>query len=134
MDNKQIDLTLEGKKNFELAMQIACNSHPKIVGWSIYETESENKKTKFKHLVLHWVNNDRKDERRVNLFPYEFNTQQAIEFCWGWLEKEPVAYKQPDHDGDNDKGFHLFTESWGQVNSDYTAFIAIKPIWAMYGK
>lgn len=132
MDNKHIDLTLEGKTNFERAMQIACSSHTSIVGWTIYETESEDKKTKFKHLVLHWCIPDR--NTTINKFPFEMDTKQATEFAWGWLDKEPVAYGQPDHDGDNGKGFHLFNESWGHVAGDWSAFVAIKPIWAMYGK
>ena len=124
MDNKHIELALEGKNTFGLAMQIACSGHSKIVGWSIFEDEK-----KCKCLALHWVDN----KKNVNLFPYEMNFQQATEFAWGWLEKEPMG-RQPDHDGDNGRGFYLFTHSWGMVNSDYTAFIAMKPIWAMYGK
>ena len=101
MDNRRIDLTLQGKTDFELAMKLACSAHNGIAGWSIYESESENKKVKFKHLVFHWCIPGGSAE--VNKFPFAMNTQQATEFAWGWLEKEPVAYGQPDHDGDNDK-------------------------------
>jgi hypothetical protein len=127
MDNKSIELKLEGKANFIHAMEIACSSHRKTVGWSIWE-EGEKK---IRCLVLHWTASSAKN---INLLPYEMSVDQVIEFAWGWLEKEPVGHNQPDHDGDNGKGFHMFTHSWGMVNSDYTAFVAIKPIWAMYGK
>lgn len=126
MDNRQIDLHLNGKKDFDLAMQLACSDHKSVKGWSIYQKE------KFRHLVLHWCVPD--GNTKINQFPFEMNTEQAISFAWGWLEKEPIAYSQPDHDGDNDRGFHIFNESWGYVNSDWSALIAIKPIWAMYGK
>lgn len=126
MDNLQIDLQLTGKENFRRALEIACSQHRTTVGWSFHEPKDE----KGRCLVLHWTDND----KTVNRFPYEMSTEQVIEFAWGWLEKEPVATKEPDHDGDNSKGFRVFTESWGRVAGDYTAFVAIKPIWAMYGK
>lgn len=132
MDNKHFDIKLNGRKNFEFAMQIACSSISVIKGWSIYETEREGKETKFKHLVLHWCVPDRSNH--INKLPFDMSTAQATEFAWGWLEKEPVAYSEPDHDGENGMGFHIFTEGWGQVNGDYSAFVAMKPIWAMYGK
>lgn len=62
------------------------------------------------------------------------NVEKVTEFAWGCLESNKPTAKEPDHDGDNDKGFRLFTESWGQVFGEYQAFVAIEPIWAMYGK
>jgi len=40
---------------------------------------------------------------------------------------------QPDHDGDNYKGFRLENDFWGQIDG-CEAFLSIEPIWAMYGK
>lgn len=59
---------------------------------------------------------------------------ETINFVWGWLEKTSPLTSEPDHDGDNGKGFFIFNESWGHVFGEWQAFIAIEPIWAMYGK
>lgn len=42
--------------------------------------------------------------------------------------------RQPDHDGDNEKGWRLYNETWGMVGGDHSAFAAVEPAWAMYGK
>jgi hypothetical protein len=49
-----------------------------------------------------------------------------------WLASADFG-KQPDHDGDNEKGWHLYNESWGHVDGPYAVF-AVEPSWQMYGK
>ncbi len=119
MDNTLINIQSEGRKNFERAMQIAASRWNTTVGFRIYENK----------MVLYWTKSD-----KTILLPYEMNIEKITEFAWGWLEATKPTAKEPDHDGDNDKGFHLFTESWGQVFGEYQAYVAIEPIWAMYGK
>lgn len=117
MDNRTFDLYLEGRKDFELAMKIACNH--KAIGYEIKEQT----------LILYWV----KHEKMIPLL-YEMEVDEVIGFVWGWLERTSPKEKQPDHDGDNEKGFRVYNEDWGHVDNKWEAFVAITPIWAMYGK
>lgn len=120
MDNFTIEVWSEGKKDFSMAMGIALK-HSKCVGYRI---------DKEKGLVLMWT---KRDIPEYVALPYEMNLEQIIEFAWGWLQATPPEGNQPDHDGSNGRGFKMITNGWGQVDS-WQEFIAIKPIWAMYGK
>lgn len=64
-------------------------------------------------------------------FPLDLNT--SISFAWHWLTTSADYGNEPDHDGDNGKGWRVYNENWGRVGSFY-GFVAIKPAWAMYGK
>lgn len=119
MDNRRIDLSLTGHDDFRLAMTLAFKSQYKATGYRIHEN----------HLVLYWV-----DSPESTPFPYAMELSDVIPFVWGWLQKTQPSSGRPDHDGDNEKGYRVFNEAWGHVFGDYRAFIAITPIWAMYGK
>ncbi len=122
MDNFEISIQSTGKADFALAMQIAFGQHKTAVGFRVTEE---------KGLILYWSKSEKKD---FSLFPYSMNHSQATEYCWGWVEATKPKGGQPDHDGDNDKGFIVYNESWGHVDGDWQAFVAIGVIWAMYGK
>lgn len=66
--------------------------------------------------------------------PYEMDVEQALVFAEGWLKH--AAYEpQPDHDGDNVKGFQITTGNfWGHVNGSHCSILAIMPCWALLGK
>lgn len=70
----------------------------------------------------------------VTAFPYAMNKDQATAFAWGWIEANKPKGGQPDHDGDNDKGWHIFVDGWGHADSRWQGFCSIEIIWAMYGK
>lgn len=65
--------------------------------------------------------------------PFPLAADKAAMFIADWLESL-VYGRQPDHDGDNGKGWRLFTEGWGHVAGNHYAIIAAQPAWAMYGK
>jgi hypothetical protein len=66
-------------------------------------------------------------------FPFVMDADGAADFARRWLEQ--VEYgKQPDHDGDNEKGWRLYNENWGHIDGDNHAVIAVTPVWATYGK
>lgn len=121
MNNRRIDISAEGKKDFELAIQLSMGKYEKFTtkGYRVFENK----------LVLYWT----KSQQSIEL-PYEMNIDETINFVWGWLQKTPPIEQEPDHDGDNGKGFRIFNDFWGHVFGEYQAFIAIEPIWAMYGK
>ncbi len=117
MDNFRVDVTSEGLSQFTLAMELIFRHE--CVGYRIDKNV----------IHLYWADSD----KAIKL-PYKYNVQQTINFVWGWLEVNPPTGKQPDHDGDNGKGFRLFNESWGHADGTWQAFASIEPIWAMYGK
>jgi hypothetical protein len=121
MDNFTIEVWSDSKTDFALAMQIAFRNSKKCVGYRI---------DKEKGLVLM---SSKRDIPAYVALPYEMNLEQTIEFAWGWIKANRPEGSAPDHDGDNNHGFKMLTNGWGQVDS-YQEFIAIKPIWAMYGK
>lgn len=119
MDNRQITVKAEGKESFDLAMKLAFTTYKEAVGFMVKDNT----------LVFYWC-----DYEAATKLPFKMKFQDAINFAWAWLESTPVSTKQPDHDGDNEKGFMVYNDSWGHVFNAYQAIIGITPIWAMYGK
>jgi hypothetical protein len=65
--------------------------------------------------------------------PFVMDGQGAADFAWRWLEQAKYP-KEPDHDGNNHKGWRLYNESYGHVDQDCYGVIAVAPSWAEYGK
>lgn len=67
-------------------------------------------------------------------FPTELGPERCAEMAWDWLQKAEYP-SQPDHDGDNEKGWLLRTDGWGHIDGlGYHYFIAVEPMWIMFGK
>lgn len=118
MDNKKLEIWIDSKSDFDLAMKIAIGSR-KTIGYLV-----DNNR-----LALCWA----ECEGMVSV-PYAMNVQQATDFVWGWVQNTLPNYKKPDHDGETEKGVRVFTEDWGHVFSKWEAFVGVEPIWAVYGK
>lgn len=154
MDNFRIDVTAEGREAFDAAMGLAMHRHNKAVSYAIHPMLG---------LVLFWhesetsiaggaetpqfppdINREAWDRMYkeaqakivrvpVQKLPYPMQGKALTEFAWNWLatvERGP----QLDHDGDNEEGWRVYCEAWGHVGSSSYAFVAVQPIWAMYGK
>lgn len=65
--------------------------------------------------------------------PFKLDSEGAADFARRWLAEADYG-DQPDHDGDNDKGWTLYNDNWGHVDGEWQAIVAVKPSWAMYGK
>lgn len=126
MDNFEIDVSSEGRQHFDLAMAIACRRP--AVGWAVLPDHG---------LVLYW-DLDSKSPSLVNRLPSPMDAKAASDFVWHWLEntaEKDVDFNQcHDHDGYNARGWRVYCEAWGQVAGDWRAFVAVRPIWALYGK
>lgn len=83
-------------------------------------------------LVLYWGDIN-EAAGRVKELPFPLDDVQALEFVDGWLKASDYG-QQPDHDGSNGKGWRVFNNDWGRVDEDFRSFVAIQPVWAMYGK
>lgn len=126
MDNFRASIASEGYDQFVKAMEIFFHHAPgnSVIAWRIDDT---------KGLILYWTAPKDVD---VTMLPYKMNLRRALEFCWGWLEQAPLE-EEPDHDGDNSRGFLLYNEAWGNWGyaiEEWEAFVAMKPIWSIHGK
>jgi len=120
MDNRSIQIKSTGNEDFKLAMILACSkwgdrSKFKIKGYRVVENS----------LQLYQF-----DCAEMIKLPYDLDVLDATNFAWGFIEKTDCSTNEPDHDGDNKKGFCLIADEWNQNNY----FVSITPIWAMYGK
>jgi hypothetical protein len=150
MDNFHVDITAEGDATLVAAMKLAFRPHSKAVGYAVrsaFAGEREDmpegapkwhrpdwkygKRPKPLRLVFFWSDY----EKRADMVPFPFkqDAEGAAEFARRWLAEADYG-SEPDHDGDNGKGWRLYNEAWGHVDSDHSAFVAVAPEWAMYGK
>lgn len=69
------------------------------------------------------------------LLPAPMTGKQMVPMVEAWLGSVADYGKQPDHDGDNGKGWEVYTDSWGQIDEfGWYSFLAVRPWWEMYGK
>lgn len=84
------------------------------------------------------------EDNRIILFQYEhdsmtpFPTPMSLDFAatiaYEWVVNANYP-KEPDHDGDNKKGWRLYKESWGHIdNYGWQSMCAVEPMWIEYGK
>lgn len=118
MDNFHIDITSEGDAQLREALDIAFGSKRQAIGYQI----------KGGKLVFFWT--EHKDATKL---PFKMDAKRATDFAVAWLSEADYG-EEPDHDGDNGKGWRVYNESWGHVNGLWQAFVAVEPVWAMYGK
>lgn len=131
MDNFNIDVTSEGTVSLGMALSLAFSRHRTAEGFRIIE-EGRTLTDKWRPatLVFYWV---KLDKTGYHPLPFKMDAAKATEFAAAWLEQVDYG-REPDHDGDNGKGWRVYTEGWGHVDSDYQAIVAVQPAWAMYGK
>jgi len=154
MDNFAFNVTAEGqgalKAAITLAFEIArcqgTNPHGGKRGATHYAVRSASEGEKaenggwaygkaprplrlvfFNHYELKPVGGD-----KITL-PFKMDADGAADFARRWLEEADYG-REPDHDGDNGKGWRLYNEAWGHIDEDRYAVIAVAPAWAMYGK
>lgn len=137
MDNFKLDIVAEGDKLLASAMDIAFRGggHSTATHYAIRDAEPAVEEgyrkapAKKKRLVFMWVEGG---DDAIKL-PFKLDAAGAADFARRWLAEADYG-REPDHDGDNGKGWRLYNEGWGHVDGEYQGFIAVTPQWAMYGK
>ncbi len=130
-NNRVIDITGDGRYDEFMKALSFFFDDKKVYYYAI---------TKQYGLIVFWVNNisnvtikDGDNEVDVQALPYPMDLEAISIFVWNWLKQ--VEYPdQPGHDGSNKKGWRVYNEAWSHVADCPYALVAIKPIWAMYGK
>lgn len=126
--NFRFDITSDNPEHFRASIQLAFAKHASAVGYAI---DPGNGKTA-PRLILYWTDPDRSFAGFCR-FPSPVGVNGAVAVVSEWLKA--VRYdREPDHDGDNKKGFRVFNEEWGHVCRDHCAFVGVEPAWIMYGK
>lgn len=140
MDNFSMDLTAQKNESLRDALRIAFRHNApggKATHWVEMDVspkaEFMNKKGLRKALVLLWNAEDRPGAASHKL-PVPLDADGAYELVSRWLDTADYGH-QPDHDGDNGKGFRLlYCDFWGHFEGMRCAIIGVVPAWAMYGK
>jgi hypothetical protein len=124
MDNFSIAVT--GESDLMLAAAIS-------LGFSYQKHAIAYREDEKKGLVLYHSLPDAYEKLGIVKSLYPMQAEHVFSFVKPWLAQASLGRK-PDHDGDNERGWHVYNESWGHISGDWRAFLAIRPIWAMYGK
>lgn len=82
-------------------------------------------------MVLFWSDFDGKNY--MQRLPAPMTATETVPFVKAWLGSANYGH-EPDHDGDNTKGWRVYNESWGHIGQWHSAFAAIEPVWLMHGK
>lgn len=126
MTNFHIEIVSDDDSELLLAMQIAFNHAPgnKAEGYAV---------TPDKGLVFLWTMGLRAPEDAAVKLPFKLDAIGGADFARRWLAEQDYG-RQPDHDGDNKKGWCVYNEKWARVAGWSGSFVAVKPAWIMYGK
>ncbi len=124
MDNFRIDITAEGDALLVKAMEVAFTNCPGQTA-EAYLISPE------KGLVFFWSPKD--SSQSLVPLPFKLDAAGAADFARRWLAEADYG-REPDHDGDNGKGWRVYCEGWGRIDGYSYSFVAVKPCWAWYGK
>jgi hypothetical protein len=133
MMNNEIKITFRSKPVFDAAMRLAFMDEYKrekpleVVGYRIKDNA----------MVLFGYEPDKgKEKEGFVKLPYPMGVEEIISFVYGWLQKTKPNYNEPDTDGSVEQGFLITTDGtdWRGGSEFWGSFIAIKPVWIVYGK
>lgn len=142
MDNFAFNMICTGKTTLAdaIALAFAGAGHKAAVGYVIRAGHKAFTHEAYRHLdkpkrpdriIFLWSDYEKKEGYVA--FPFKMDAFGCADFAARWLDE--CAYgREPDHDGDNEKGWRVYNESWGHVEDLHSAIIAVAPAWACYGK
>jgi hypothetical protein len=129
MDNFSIDIRNDG--NILRALEIAFEHCPGKTAVA-YLVENNARPgdggSILSRLLFFW----NKDKVATDL-PFKLDVVGAADFAQRWLAEQNYG-NEPDHDGDNGRGWRVYNKSLGRATGHAYSFVAIEPCWAEYGK
>lgn len=139
MDNFQLEVTAEGPDRLRMVMGILFFDQYKSTRYpkrATHYTIDPKAGLIFYDYQFAIKEPDRaRTEIPGNLtkLPFTLDAEGAADFALRWLAETDYP-KEPDHDGDNGKGWKVHLGQWGRVTDDWHSFVGVLPEWAMYGK
>lgn len=126
-DNQHIDISGEGLDALRAALRIflPTNTDTDTIEGFMVDPEFG--------LILFWTNPTAIVCPQFAKFPVPLTAEDLAPIIFAWLASADYG-KQPDHDGDNYKGWRLYNDHWAQVANRWEAKLAVKPMWMMAGK
>lgn len=73
------------------------------------------------------------DSSKATKFPTRLDAKTSANIVMQWLNGA-LYDKEPDHDGDNTRGWRCSTAQWGRIDGEWGSFLLIEPHWILYGK
>jgi hypothetical protein len=150
MDNFHIEIVARGQEVMARGLEIAFAAHGgKADGWGVVGVDppSDEKKDRYDnrapsllgvvnvpHYVLTFYSSRPETRFDYNSFPVPVDAKDAAKVAFDWLKQKGEYGDQPDHDGDNERGFYLFCNTWGHVLGSHYGIVGVGPAWAMLGK
>lgn len=124
MDNFQFNICSMTNEAFVRTLRLAfeLSGHKNITHYHIKDNND---------LAFFWS----KPESNIlaQPLPYPMGIGAAVSFATNWLETADYD-DEPEHDGDNSRGWTIYNEGWSQVRGSFYGIIAIKTSWAIHGK
>ena len=147
MDNRSIDVISQWSEGIALALRLIWDNAPggKATHFRIarLSEKAQYRGDPTSHHFTQWSVDEQYGTPTFILcwsadhdtlpLPYPMALDEATALITGWLSNAEYG-SEPDHDGDNDKGWRMFTDCWGHVAGMHYAIIGVQPVWAMYGK
>jgi hypothetical protein len=147
MDNFNLDVTARDRETLIDALNIVFSHHSVCVGYTVQDDPEGGQR-----MILLWNNpvvaksyeataffpfpvraKPGRDDVGRDLSKFQSRVPWLAELIEGWLAVTEYG-KEPSHDGDNVKGFRLFTDRLGEVAGHRYAMCIIEPEWAWLGK
>lgn len=135
MDNPVFNYNGISLRQLTLALELYMfEKWNKFAGWRI---------DPIKGFILYWSVPEGCPE--INKFPGLMSSEMVAPMIFAWIHSNesksiPLSKQESmtDHDGDNELGFRIYTESWGRINSCYSSdaysILAVKPCYLWFGK
>lgn len=123
MDNFSIDITCEG--NTRLASALGIVFFDRVTA-THYKSEPATKETPARLVLLSYLSGGASE------LPFTLTTRNAPAFVMGWLAEQDMP-PEPDVDGSVVRGWRVWCDPWGKIEHLEGAFLAVSPVWALYG-
>jgi hypothetical protein len=130
-DNYQIIIKSDDINIFNKGLDIVITN-------DIYRGYSIDNIKGFDRLIIYWSIPDKYNLEKLNTefkeFPFKMSKESLKNFITDWLKQASYG-PQPDHDGDNHKGFIISTgDFWGHIEFMNQTSFSVQTDWQMYGK
>lgn len=133
-DNFQVSVAGDSYEQFSMAIDLIWNEQPYRKAYHYYINDEHV--PSHSRIVLIWTEDVSIPHSRYKIqsLPYPLDKVAGKAFLWNWLQQARYP-EQPDHDGDNEKGFYISNgDFWGHVDGRWDTILEVLTDWQMYGK